>query len=53
MTLVGRWDEEGQRSYRYLTEFENATLLQKFALGGQNRIALILSESVELKSGRE
>jgi hypothetical protein len=51
MTLVGRWDEAGQRSYRYRTEFENATLLQRFVLDGQNRIALIRSESIETKPG--
>jgi hypothetical protein len=51
MTLVGRWEEDGQRSYRYRTEFEDATLLQRLVLDGQNRIALIRSESVETKFG--
>jgi len=41
----------GHRSYRDRTEFENATLLQRFVLDGQNRIALIRSESIETKPG--
>jgi hypothetical protein len=49
MTLVDRWDEDGRRNYRYRTEFKNATLLQHFVLAGQNKIALIQSEGIELK----
>ncbi len=49
MVLVDRWDEDDRRHYRYRTEFENATLLQHFILEAQDKVALIQSESVELK----
>jgi hypothetical protein len=49
MTLVERWDQDGRRNYRYRTEFENATLLQHYVLDAQNKVALIQSESMELK----
>ena len=51
MALVDRWDEDGQRNYRYRTEFQNARLLQHFVLDDRNRIALMQSEDVELKPG--
>lgn len=50
MTLVDCRDEDGRRSYRYRMEFTNATLLQHFALDKQNKVALIQTESIEVKS---
>lgn len=49
ITLVDRWDEDGQRNYRYRAEFENATLLQHYVLDSGNRIALIQSDDIELR----
>ena len=51
MTLLDRWDEDGRRNYRYRTEYQNATLLQHFVLDDRNRIALMQSEDIELKTG--
>ncbi len=50
MTLVERWDEDGRRNYRYRTEFANATLLQHYVLDKQNKVALIQSDNIEIKS---
>ena len=49
IALIDRWDEDGQRNYRYRTEFQNATLLQHYVLDDRNRIALMQSEDIELK----
>ena len=49
MTLVARWDESGRRNYRYRSEFENAVVIQHFILDTQNRVALIQSDSIELR----
>jgi hypothetical protein len=51
MTLVDRSDEKGQRSYRYRLEFANATVLLRFVLDGQNKLASGGSEAAELKPG--
>lgn len=50
MTLVERWDEDGRRNYRYRTEFEKATLLQHYVLDKQDKVALIQSDDIEIKS---
>ena len=49
MTLIARWDENGRRNYRYRSDFANAAVLQHFILDTQNRVALIQSDSIELK----
>ena len=51
MALLDRWDEDGRRNHRYRTEYQNATLLQHFVLDHRNRIALMQSEDIELKTG--
>jgi len=51
MTLVGRSEENGQRSYRYRLEFANATVLQRFVLNEQNKLVSGGSEAAELKPG--
>ena len=50
ITLVGRWDEDGKRNYRYRTEFENVTVLQHYVLDEQDKIALLQGEDMELKT---
>jgi hypothetical protein len=49
MTLVARWDEDGRRNYRYRSGFAGATVIQHFIVDGQNRVALIQSDSIETK----
>ena len=51
MTLVDRSDENGRRTYRYRLEFAKATVLQRFVLDDQNKLASGGSEAVELKPG--
>lgn len=51
MTLVDRGEENGQRTYRYRLEFAKATILQRFILDAQNKMASGGSEAVELKPG--
>lgn len=41
--------ERKQSSRLYLMDYQNATVLQRFELDSQNRIAMIKSEAVELK----
>jgi hypothetical protein len=48
--LVARWDEDGRSNYRYRTEFENAVPLQHYVLDPQNKVALIQSDEIQLKS---
>jgi hypothetical protein len=50
MTLVERWDEEGLRHYRYRTEFANATVLQHYVMDKQNKVVLIRSDDIEIRS---
>jgi hypothetical protein len=49
-TLVERKEVEGQRNYLYLIEYEYATILQRFVLNDQNRLALVKGELWEWKS---
>ena len=50
VVLVDRIEENGQRTYRYRLEFENALVLQHFVLTEENKVAFTQSESTELKS---
>lgn len=49
LTLVDRTNENGLRVYRYRWDFENAILLQRMVLDGQNKLAASRSEAVEMK----
>jgi len=49
LTLVGRQVENGKRSYRYLMEFQKATVLQLFILDQNNKVVLMQSEYSEAK----
>jgi len=51
MTLVDRSEEPGQRSYRYRLEFANATVLQRFVLDDQGKLAALDAEAMEWKPG--
>ena len=51
MTLVDRSDADGKRSYRYRLEFAKATLLARFVLDGQNKVASGETEAFEFKPG--
>jgi hypothetical protein len=51
MTLVDRSEENGRRTYRYRLEFANATVLQRFVLDKQNKLADGGSEASEVKPG--
>jgi hypothetical protein len=49
MTLVGRKMENNKRSYRYLWEFKNVTLLQQVILDENNKVAGMQFEYGEFK----
>jgi hypothetical protein len=49
LTLVGCKVENEKRSYRYLLEFKNATVLQQFILDEYNKVARMQSEYSEIK----
>jgi len=49
LTLVGCKVENDKRSYRYLLEFKNATVLQQFILDEYNKVARMQSEYSEFK----
>lgn len=49
MTLVDRTIEGPRRSFRYLMDFQNARVLQRYVLDDGNKVALIRSEIFELK----
>ncbi len=51
LALVGRRDENGQRSYRYRLEFKKATVLQHIVFDAQDKVASLRSESVEWRPG--
>ncbi len=51
MVVVGRWNEDGHRNYRYVTTFEHAIVLQHYILDERNRIALLQSDDMQLKPG--
>jgi hypothetical protein len=53
IALVGRKSESGNQSYRYRLEFQNATLLMRYILNEQNKIALIQSDGAERKPGAD
>lgn len=48
-SLVERKEVEGQRSYRYLIEYEYATVLQRFVLNDKNQLSLVKGELWEWK----
>lgn len=50
LTLLERQKTANQSSYLYCIDFENATVLQRFTLDGQNRVAMIQSEAAEQKN---
>ena len=49
MTLVERTEQNGNRDYRYLLNFQKVTVLQHFALEPQDKIAASEAESLEWK----
>jgi hypothetical protein len=49
LTLVGRKVENDKRSYRYLWEFKNVTLLQQVILDENNKVARMQFEYGEFK----
>ena len=51
MTLVSRSEENDLRAYRYRVEFTNATVLQRFVLDNQNRLAAGGTDAIEWKPG--
>ena len=53
MVLVECRNEERGHSYRYRVEFEKVTLLVRYVLSEQNRIALLQSEGAERKPGAD
>lgn len=50
LQLVDRSEKNGKRSYHYRVEFENAVMLQHFALDGQNKVAFARGEDIEWKT---
>ncbi|MVM34920.1 hypothetical protein GO755_33135 [Spirosoma sp. HMF4905] len=50
LTLLERQQAAHQSSYLYCVDFENATVLQRFTLDDQNRVAMIQSEAAEQKN---
>jgi hypothetical protein len=50
LTLVGREVENDKRSYRYLWEFKNVTLLQQVILDQNNKVARMQFEYGEFKT---
>lgn len=48
-TLLERKVVDQQRSFLYLIEYENATLLQRFVLNGNNQLAVVKSEGWQSK----
>ena len=51
LTLVDYKVENGKRSFRYLLEFKNATVLQQYILDENNKVASMQSEYSEFKPG--
>jgi len=51
LTIVDRNDADGQRSYRYRLEFNNAALLYHLVFDGQNKFAAGGAEALEWKPG--
>ncbi len=49
-TLLERIVTDQQRSYLYLIEYENATILQRFVLNDKNQLTVVKSEGWEQKS---
>jgi hypothetical protein len=49
VTLVGRNEINGLRSYRYRVEFANATMLIRVGLDAQNKMAASYGEDLEWK----
>ncbi len=49
LTLVGREDEPGGRVYRYRVEFEKATVIERYLLSPDDRLADIQKEAEEPK----
>lgn len=50
MTLVGRTEKNGLRSFRYVLDFSNARVLQRYDLGDNDKISGIRTEFVELSA---
>jgi hypothetical protein len=48
-TLVEYKQVDKQRTYRYLIEYEHATVLQRFVLNDQNQLTLVQGELREWK----
>ncbi len=53
MTLVDHSNEGNRRNYRYRVEFEKVTLLLRYVLNEQDRVALMRSEGAERKPGAD
>lgn len=51
MILLKRWAELGQQHYCYRAEFENAVLVEHFAVDAANQIALMRGEDMVAKQG--
>ena len=49
LVLVDRTNENGQRVYRYRSDFANAIILQRIVLNGQGKVSASRSEAVEMK----
>jgi len=52
-TLVDRMKEDSGRTLRYRIEFEKVTVLMRYVLDEQNKVALMQSEGVERKPGAD
>ncbi len=50
MTLVDRTSDSDTLTYRYRIEFEKVTVLERFVLDKQNKVALLESEGAEPKA---
>jgi hypothetical protein len=50
LALIDRQVEGGQRSYRYLLEFQNARAVEHFVIEEHDKVALIQSEGSEAKA---
>ncbi|MBL9187445.1 MAG: hypothetical protein JNK23_08220 [Opitutaceae bacterium] len=50
MTLVDRPEKDGLRSYRYVLEFSNARVLQRYDVAEQGKVAGIQTEFIELSA---
>ena len=51
LALVGRSDENGQRSFRYRLEFKKATVVQHIVFDAQDKVTSLRSEGLEWKPG--